>query len=234
MKRLGATMWCDLQLQVRNGFYYAAGFVAIFWMLGLRQFPSESLRWLMPIFILSNLLINTFYFLAGLVLLEKGEGTLLAQVTSPLRSWEYLAAKVITLMFLSIIENGMIVAVGFGLQVNWLFLLLGIIFTAGLYVLIGFIIVSRYDSINEFLFPSFFYTMTFALPYLDYFELWQSWLMYLHPVQASLLLFKGAFLPVSPWQLGYGLLYAGGWIALLFVWSQRAFARFVIAAPGAA
>lgn len=33
MKRLTSTIICDVHLQVRNGFYYAAGFVALFWVL---------------------------------------------------------------------------------------------------------------------------------------------------------------------------------------------------------
>ena len=35
----------------------------------------------------------------------EGEGTLMAQVVSPLRVWEYLASKVITLTLLSLVEN---------------------------------------------------------------------------------------------------------------------------------
>ena len=233
MKRLAATIVCDIQLQFRNGFYYAAAFVAIFWMLGLSQLPPASLPWLMPVFVLSNLLINTFYFIAGLVLLEKDEGTLMAQVVSPLRSWEYLASKIITLTLLSLAENMLIVGVAYGLNFKLLLLLAGVVSAAAIYGLTGFVAVSRYDSINEFLFPSFLYTLAFVPPFLDYLGLWQSWLLYLHPLQAPLLLTKAAFQPVAAWQVLYGLLYSGLWIGLCFVWSRRAFTQFVIAAPGA-
>lgn len=232
MMRLIATIGCDIRLQARNGFYYAAGFVAFFWMLMLSQMPVANLGWLMPVFVLSNLLINTFYFIAGLVLLEKGEGTLLAQSVTPLRSWEYLAAKAITLTLLSLLENLLIVGVGYGLAFDLLPLLAGIVLAATIFVLTGFIVVSRYDSINEYLFPFFFYTLAFIPPFLDYLGLWQSWLVYLHPVQAPLLLAKAAFVPIAPWQWLYGLLYAGLWLGLLFAWSRRAFAQFVMMAEG--
>jgi fluoroquinolone transport system permease protein len=227
-----ATIRCDIRLQTRNGFYYAAGFVAFFWMLMLSQVPAAYLAWLIPVFVLSNLLINTFYFIAGLVLLEKGEGTLLAQSVTPLRSWEYLAAKVITLTLLSLLENMLIVGVGYGLAFDLLPLLAGIVLAAAIFVLTGFIVVSRYDSINEYLFPSFLYTLAFIPPFLDYLGLWQSRLVYLHPVQAPLLLAKAAFGPIATWQWLYGLLYAALWLGLLFGWSRRAFARFVMTAEG--
>lgn len=233
MKRLTSTIVCDVRLQIRNGFYYAAGFVALFWILGLSQLPRESLSRLMPVFIFSNLLINTFYFIAGLVLLEKGEGTLMAQVVSPLRNWEYLLSKVITLTLLSLVENLLIVGLVYGLGFDPLPLLAGIVLAAAIYTLTGFIVVSRYDSINEYLFPSFLYTLAFIPPFLDYFGLWQSWLLYLHPLQAPLLLTNAAFQPVATWQWLYGLLYAGVWIGLFFGWSQRIFAQFVVATEGA-
>lgn len=239
MKRLISTIVRDVRLQVRNGFYYAAGFVALFWVLALTQLPAMShaladgLGWLMPAFVLSNLLINTFYFVAGLVLLEKEEGSLMAQVVTPLRTWEYLASKVITLTLLSLLENLLIVGVGYGLGFNPLALLLSVVSAAAIFVLTGFVAVSRYDSINEYLFPSLLYTLAFVPPFLDYFGLWKSRLFYLHPVQAPLVLAKAAFQPVPAWQWLYAVLYSGLWIALSFVWSRRAFAQFIIAAQGA-
>ena len=47
--------------------------------------------------IMGNLVIGTFYFMGGLVLLEKDEGSLEARVTTPLKPTEYLSAKVLTL-----------------------------------------------------------------------------------------------------------------------------------------
>lgn len=193
MKRLTATIACDVRLQVRNGFYYAAGFVAFFWVLALSRVPVENLGGFMPVFILANLLINTFYFIAGLVLLEKGEGTLMAQVVTPLRIWEYLASKVITLTGLSLLENLLIVGLGYGLNFNLLPLLIGMSLATTLYTLVGFVAVSRYDSINEYLFPSFLYTLVFIPPFLPYMGLGESWLFYLHPLQAPLLLTKAVF-----------------------------------------
>lgn len=231
--RLIATLGCDVRLQFRNGFYYAAAFVAFFWLLFLSQAPAAGLAWLMPPFILSNLLINTFYFIGGLVLLEKGEGTVQAQIVTPLRSWEYLTSKIATLAVLSLAENLAIVGIAYGLGFNALLLIAGLLLAAAFYALLGFVLVARYDAINEYLFPSFFYTLAFIPPFLAYFGLWTAgWWVYLHPLQAPLLLIQAAFTPVETWQLLYGLLYAGLSVGLAFSWSRRAFHRFIIRAEG--
>ncbi len=232
MKRLLTTIACDIRLQFRNGFYYAAAFVAVVMALVLNQVRLFDLALLLPVFVLGNILVNTFYFIGGLVLLEKGEGTLAAQVVTPLRTGEYLAAKVATLALLALIESLIIVAAAYGSGFALLPLLAGVVLLAALYVLYGFVVVARYDSINTYLLPSVVYTAVLSLPLLDYFGLWQSWLFYLHPIQAPLLLLRAAFQPLAPWQLVYGVLYSALWIALMYLASRRAFDRFVVEREG--
>jgi fluoroquinolone transport system permease protein len=230
MKRLIATTVCDIRLQVRNGFYYAAAFVATFWALALSRIPAHLLTPWMPVFVLSNILINTFYFMAGLVLLEKAEGTLMAQSVTPLRSWEYLVSKVITLTVVSVCESFVIVLFGYGAAFTPVAFLLGVVASAILFALAGFLLVIRYDSINEFLFPSFLFTLLFVPPFLSYLGLIGSALVYLHPIQGPLLLTQAAFGSIVGWQWLYSILYSILWIGVVLVFSQRAFERFVIAA----
>lgn len=230
--RLLPTIACDVRLQARNGFYHAAAFVALCWIVGLHTVPADILAWLLPVLVLSNMLINTFYFVAGLVLLEKGEGTLMARVTSPLLPGEYLASKVMTLALLSIVENGMIILFVHGTDVAVLPLLAGMSAAAALYTLAGIWAVVRYDSINEFLFPSFLMTMVFVPPFLHYLDLWNGPLVYLHPLQAALVLTKAGFLPVPTGELLYGVLYSGIAIFLMVLWTRGRFLRFIVMAEG--
>lgn len=39
-----------------------------------RELPADVLAWLLPVLVFGNLQANTFFFLAGLVLLEKPKG----------------------------------------------------------------------------------------------------------------------------------------------------------------
>jgi fluoroquinolone transport system permease protein len=232
MKRLLSTMCLDARLQVRNGLYHAATFVALAFVMLLKQFPQLDLSRLWPAIILENLVVNSYYFVAGLVLLEKGEGTLEAQVITPLRSAEYLVSKVATLTALALIETLLLVVLVHGPRFNWLALIVGIVLMVAIYTLYGFVVVSRYDSLNEFLLPSALWTMGFSLPLIRYFGLSQSWLLYLHPLQAPLVLMQAAFEPTDLWRILYGLLYGTVWIGAVFWLCQRAFYRFVISKEG--
>lgn len=232
MTRLLATMRWDVRLQFRYGFYYAGVFVTVVWVIILRQFPPATLNLVLPAFVLLGLNITTYYFIAGLVLFEKGEGTLEALVTTPLRVKEYLASKVVTLALLGLLENLLIVVLTYGLGFQPLLLVLGMGFTAAIYTLVGFVLIARYDSINEYMMPSVLYVALLQLPVVDYFGLWPSVLFYLHPIQAPLLLLKAAFQPVEPWQVIYGLLYSLLWSGITYRWAARAFHRFVVRTEG--
>ena len=232
MKRLLWTLYTDLRLQFRNGFPYATAVAATLSILALRQLDGRGLDWLLPIMLLINLITNSFYFVGGLVLLEKGEGTLQAQVITPLRRHEYLASKVISLSLLSLAESLAIVAFGRVPSYRLLPLAAGVVLAAALYVLGGFLVVSRYRSINEYLLPSTLYVAALSVPAIQYFGIGQGWWLYLHPIQAPLLLLQAAFAPLEPWQVVYGLAYGMAWTLLGFYVCRRAFQRFVVAAEG--
>ena len=232
MKRLRTTLLWNIRLQWRNGFYYATFIVMFLWALLLPLIPTKTLAWLLPGLVLSNLLINTFYFIGGLLLLEKGEGTLMAQIVTPLRAGEYIWSKLLTVTALTLFENSVVTAVAYGLHLNFLLLALGITVGAFIFCLAGFLIVIRYDSVNEYLLPSIVFTTLLMLPMLAYFGLWQHWLLYLRPLQAPLLLLQAAWEPITAGQLIYATVYGVLWIGLLYRMAHNDFRQFIVAGQG--
>jgi fluoroquinolone transport system permease protein len=235
MNRMMATAIYDIRLQFRNGFYYASLFIITLWLLLYWRLPFIStldLAWLLPGFLVGNVVIYAFYFIAALVLLEKSEGTLEAQVVTPLRVDEYLTAKLLTLSILSLIEALVLALVYFGPGFQPLFLVTGVILTAMMFALAGFLVTLRYDGVNEFIMPSVVYIFILALPLIGYYGLWQSPLFFLHPVQAALIIVEAAFRPVPVWQLLYGYLYSAAAILVAYRLSQRAFLTFVVRQVG--
>lgn len=232
MSRLAATVACDVRLQYRNGFYWAVAFLLVTLLAVISQLPSFAWAPVLPPLVLGNLSLATFFFMAGLLLLEKEERTLEAQVVTPLRVGEYLGSKLITLTGLSVAEHLFICLITVGFDFSPLPLVAGVVLAAALYCLAGFVAAVRYKSINELLFPSMVWVTFFALPILDYAGLWSTWLMYLHPFQAPLVILEGAFFPLRAWEWLYGLGYAVLWIWLGFLWNRREFRRFVVATAG--
>ena len=232
MTRLMSTINWEVRLQWRNGFYYAAIFIVVVFLLVFSQISVVKMDWLLPFMLVNNMVVGTFYFIGALILLEKDEGSLEARVITPLRPAEYLGAKVATLSALTLVESALIVVITVGLDVNWLPLLAGITATAVYLCLVGFLVVIRYDSINEYLLPSILYVMLAALPLAAYMAGWEHWLLYLHPMQATLTLIEAGWQSFPWWLIVYCLSYSLLWIAYLFRLSLRAFHRFVITKQG--
>jgi fluoroquinolone transport system permease protein len=189
--------------------------------------PQEQTVWILPVALLGNLLTNGFYFMAAIVLLEKAEHSLEAQLVTPLRAWEYLLVRVASLCLLSLVESVAIVALAYEGSVDWSALVLGVVMMTSVLACCGFLLVARYESINEFLFPSFLVSASLSLPLLNLLDVWPSKFWYLHPLHASLELIRAGFEPLPTAQLGSAIVVAVVWVAALFVVCARGFHRFV-------
>jgi fluoroquinolone transport system permease protein len=232
VRRFVATLRNDVRLQLRQGFYVAGAFVAAIWIVILSQLPPDGVRVALPAFLFLNGLTTTFFFVAGLVLFEKREGVLEALVVTPLREDEYLAAKVTTLTLLATMEGVAIVLLGWGTDLHLAPILLGSLIVGVLYTLFGFLVVFRYDSINEFLLPGSLFMGVVQLPVVSSFGVWDAPYFWLWPTKGALLLFQAGFAPLGFGEWVYALLYSGLWIAVLVGLVRRAFRRFIVHAEG--
>ncbi|MCB0073263.1 MAG: hypothetical protein KDE20_17460 [Caldilineaceae bacterium] len=232
MNRLVATLRWDLVNQYRQGFYIAGGFVIVVWAIVLWNLPAPVVELLLPFLIFFDLSIFGFYFMAGMLFLEKGDGVLQALVVTPMRSWEYLVSKSATLALLAVLVSVAVVLLVHGFAVNWWLFVPAVALNSWLLVLIGFMLAARFDAINEFLIPSIFYMVPSQLPALQYFGIWESPLLYLVPTMPSMLLLEGAFGAIAGWQIVYAFVYLLAACVLVTWWAQRTFVRFVVRAGG--
>jgi fluoroquinolone transport system permease protein len=233
VSRLSAALRLDLRLLWRYRVVYAGAFVAALWLVVLAQLPAELRPLAVPFALFTDLAVVGYYFLAGLVLLEREEGSLVALAVTPLRFPEYLASKLITLTALAIALSVAVAAAGQGGPWSPAWLVVGVVLTSLLTLLVGFLIVARYETISEFLVPSSLPFVVLMAPMLDYFEIWQHPLLYAIPSQGSLLLLRAAFAPVETWQLAYGVLYLTAWLLLLAPLTRPAFDRRLLGRRGA-
>jgi fluoroquinolone transport system permease protein len=235
MNRLLSTLRWDMVIQYRHGFYFASAFFVVVWVALLSQLPPDSgldLARLIPALMLLNLIITTFYYMGALVLLEKADGALVGMVVSPLRDYEYLAAKTGSLTLLGLAESLLIVVAVARSPLNWGFLVGGATLLGCFYTLIGFVAIVGYDSINEYLMPSVPFVILLILPVIDHLGLWQSPLFYLHPVQPMLVLMRGAFAALEPWEVVYGSVGSLAWLGIALYSAQRRFDHFVVRTAG--
>lgn len=228
MGRLAHTVRWDITLQARNGFYAVTALVLLMWAALLVPLPALDMAWLLPPLILSNLVVGSFYFVGAIVLLERAEGSLLARAVTPLRGGEYLAARIISLSLLALLENLGIAILFRGVGFALLPLAGGIVLGTALFCLAGLITVAPYGSMNAYLLPSAAVCGLLALPTITALTHWAHPLFYLHPLEPAMLLMQGAFRPLAAWELAYCVGAGTIWCLVLGRYALRACRRLSI------
>jgi fluoroquinolone transport system permease protein len=101
-------------------------------------------------------------------------------------------------------------------------------------LLLGFIVVSPFDSVSSYLIPGQVSALILVSPLVRFFGLWESPIFYLTPTHGALLLLGGAFetAQLSVWELSYAVLYQLLWVGGLALLTRRAFDRYIVARKG--
>jgi fluoroquinolone transport system permease protein len=175
-------------------------------------------------------------FIGALVLFEKSENTLQALVVTPMSTDDYLLSKIISLTILSVVSALIFMSLNFifnETDFNILLLLLGIIMTSVMLILIGFILVSRVNSINEYLLTIMMVFLGLSFPPLLHLSgIYENVLFYLWPTQASFILIGGVFTEIETWELAYSIIYLLILIGILFFLARKAFYKHIIVKGG--
>ncbi len=234
MNRLLATMRLDLTVQWRNKLYIIGIAVALLIGIGLAQaLPPGWMATALPAFLMISVSGTVLIYVISLLIFEKDEGTLNAQLVAPLRLGEYLNSKLVTLALLALVETTVTVLVAYGPDgFNIGLLLLGVLTLSSMFTLMGLIMVVRYRSITDVLMPLVVLVLLLELPLLHFLGWAPHPLWLLLPSSAPTMLLWGAWNPVSNLELAYGIGYSLLWIGGLAFWAQRAFQRHIIIKAG--
>jgi fluoroquinolone transport system permease protein len=163
-----------------------------------------------------NLQITTFFFVTGLVLLDRDEGTLTALGASPLSAGQYLAAQAATLTALAAVETMLIIWIGFGLSGSWLLTLPSIALLGIIYTGFGAVIATKYESVNALLLPASVVITLLLFPLLPHFGLASRPLFLLFPTEPILTMIRAAYRPASAVDFTFGIVGSIAWAAIAF------------------
>lgn len=178
--------------QFRHKFYHACLIVNIIYIAILLNLPGELRPFIASMVIFSDPAMLGFFFISAILLLEKGDRILESLFATPLMLEEYITAKVISLGFLSLITSLAITLITIESRVDYLWLMVGVLLTAGTFTLFGLAFTAWIKTVNQFLIISIFFSMIAVVPVIGYLGLADSWLFYLWPSQPSLTLIGGA------------------------------------------
>ena len=230
MKALVTLVRWDAVLQARNGFYWATAFVVVAVGALLLNVPeaarADRAAWV-PALLAINLQITTFFFVAGIILLERDEGTLTALAVSPLPPGIYVAARTITLTTLAAVETIAIVWIAFGADGSWAFVVAGAVALGVTYTGFGVAIGTRYESVNALLLPASVFVAALLLPLLPHFGLAPRMVFLLHPTEPALTLIRAGYRATAATDIAFGLVGSVIWGTIAYWWGMRSLATLM-------
>jgi len=234
MNRILASIRNDITIQFRAKLYaIGIGVGLLVAIIIAFIFKPEHLSIIVPSFILLVIGGSTMLYVAGLIVIERDEGTINTILVSPLKISEYLWSKIITLSGLATLESilmigGATLILSLSNEVilpNIALLLLGIIAIGIIYTLIGIILIVRYEKITEFLIPLAAVAMILQAPVLYFLGLMKYRVFLIIPTSAPTMLMQGAYIQLSLIEWLYAFGYTSVVIVVLAFWADRAFKK---------
>lgn len=237
MSRFIAALKTDVRIQYRNKLYalsvVASVFIAV--ATGLLAGAQHLALAIAPVLLLFAG-GSTLMYVAALIIFEKEEGTLQALTVTPLRPWQYLWSKIVSLTALVTFETGLVVVgammvvsrSGTPAKPHIPTLLLGTLSLGVLFTLIGIIIVVRYEKITDFLLPMAALAGALQIPFLYFLEVVQHPILLIVPTTAPAMIVKGAYFPLAPWEWVYGVGYTSALLVGLTAWAFAAFNKHIL------
>lgn len=235
MSRLSSALRLELTLQVRQKFVHAAIFSGLMWLAVLLPMPHSLRQVAEPYVLIGDVAIIGFFFVGGIVAFEKQERTLGAVISTPLRFWEYLTAKLSVLLAISLFVAIVVVTLAHGFDYHLLPLVVGVVLGTMLMLLVGFITSLPFASVTDWFLAATIPLATMLVPPIVFYSgLWSNPVLYMAPTQGPLLLLGAAFdqMTLAPWQIAYSVLYPIVCIAGLCWAAKTLFGRYVIERSG--
>ena len=224
-----ALRW-DIVVQARNGFYWATAFMVLIvgaLLLAIPEMARANAAIWVPALVAVNLQVTTFFFVAGLMLLERDEGTLSALAVSPFSPGGYLASRMISLTALAAVETIAVVWIAFDTRGAWLMLMAGTAALGAIYTGVGAVVAARYTSVNALLLPASVVVTLLLLPLLPHFGFAPRALYLLHPIEPAITLIRAAYGAAGTADVVFGVAGSLAWIAVAYVWGRQCVGRLM-------
>ncbi|MCX7773015.1 MAG: ABC transporter permease [Clostridia bacterium] len=184
----------DMTFQFRQGFYWVYLFLTLIYLVVMAKLPDGELKsYAIPFVVYSDPSIVGFFFIGGIVMLEKLQGVLKYLGVTPLAAREYLLSKALSLSLVSLAAGGLITAVTYRGSVNVVLLVMGILLSSTFFTLYGFLVAARARTINQYFIKMVPYMLLIVLPCLFLLVSKDSILLDFLPPIAGVRLVLGAF-----------------------------------------
>jgi fluoroquinolone transport system permease protein len=231
MRTLSAILY-DIKFQMRHGFYYAYALVSLLYILLIRVMPVDTREYISILIIFTDPTVLGFFFIGGIVLLEKDQNIFSSIFVTPLKVWEYIVAKLVSLTLLSLLSSLVIAFFSVPGSFNPVLLIIAVATSSAFFTLTGLALAVRVKSINGYIIASPFFLTPFVLPLFGFMKFFEFPLYYLLPGHGSLQLLAGAYSGISFADGLYSIILIAIWIVIAYFWAESWFKKYIIAGIG--
>lgn len=190
--RLSSALKTDIRFQLKQGIYAIYLIVTFFYLVVISALPETLHSIIVPFMVFSDPSIVGFFFIGGVIMLEKTQGIFTYLSITPLRLSEYILSKLLSYSFLAEIAGFAIVITVYENPVNWPVLFIGILLTSVFFTLLGFLAVTNCKTMNQYFLRMVPYILIGVLPCLGMLKSSTS-LLHIFPSLTALELVYGAF-----------------------------------------
>jgi fluoroquinolone transport system permease protein len=198
--RLLSAIRADLRFQFKQGFFTVYAVLTMVYLIILSFLPADWLPYALPLLVFTDPSILGLFFIGGILMLEKSQGILMAMVVSPLRTWEFILSKVLSLSLVSLLTALAISYFsGYG-QVQWLLLIMTVVLTASFFTLYGIVINAGCETVNQYILKTIPWMLLLVFPCFSLIGFPGSELFLIVPSVAALKLMLGVYSDIAFWE----------------------------------
>lgn len=216
-----------MRFQFRHGFYYVYAILSVIYILALRLLPDGFRYPALTYILFTDVCALGFTFIGALVILEKGQNITESLFVTPIRLSEYLLAKQISFLSLTIIST-VVIMLGAGIwgkRIGWFFL--GVLLSAPIYTFFGLMVAAKARHVNDYFAKALGIGIFISLPILAYAQLFDTPLFYLLPTRPTLILLDIMRMDYSVGEISYAIACLVIWWIITWKWAWLRFEKHV-------
>ncbi|MFB5662582.1 ABC transporter permease [Alteribacillus sp. HJP-4] len=178
-------IWQDIRFQWKHGFYVVYAIITIFYLVLLSFVPKHWLDAAAAAVIFTDPTMLGFFFIGAIILFEKDQGILRPLSVSPLLRRNYVLAKVLSLLVLTILSSTVIHLGAAGFPKNTVLFIMAVSLSSIFFTLTGLIVSIFLSSVNQYLLAGALVITLLYVPLVDFFPPLSHPLWHAFPARAA-------------------------------------------------
>ncbi len=188
--RLRSLFISDIRIQYKYGFYLLYLFFSIFYIAVLSAFPEGWREKAAILMIFTDPAAMGLFFMGAIVLFEKSERVLNSIAVSPLKTFEYVLSKLLSLSVISTLV-GLIIGLAAGIVSRPVLFIPSVFLCSCLFSSVGLIVACKISTLNQFVIATVPAELLICGPAILWLFGWdKSWLL-IHPGAALMAILSG-------------------------------------------